>query len=139
VAGETVGAIQRGLLLLVGFGRADTAATLSPIMDKVLNMRIFPDEQGRFHHNVQEIAGELLVISQFTLYADTSRGRRPEFSGALEPKAAELLYHTFLSQLSTQYTAGRVAAGRFGAQMQVSSVNDGPVTILVDHVDREIP
>jgi D-tyrosyl-tRNA(Tyr) deacylase len=137
VDGETVGAIGPGLLLLVGFGRGDTEAGIGPMIDKVLNMRIFPDQQGRFHHSVGELSGELLVVPQFTLYADTSKGRRPDFFGALEPKAAEVLYERFLSMLAARYSSGRVAGGRFGAHMQVASVNDGPVTILLDYNEQE--
>lgn len=131
VEGKIVGAIDRGLMLLVGFGSGDTEAKLKPAAEKIINMRIFPDERGRFHHSLSEVQGELLVVSQFTLFADTRGGRRPEFFGALEPQQATVLFDKFLEQLRASGVA-KVAAGIFGAMMLVSLENDGPVTIPLE-------
>lgn len=131
VDGATVGEVGPGLLALVGFGKEDTEALLPKAADKLLNLRIFSDDAGRFMHSVKETSGGVLLVSQFTLYADTTKGRRPEFFGALEPMKAKDLFEKLISVVKTAH-AGQVGAGIFGAMMQVSLVNDGPVTIMLE-------
>lgn len=132
VDGTVRGAIERGLMLLVGFGHEDTPAVLQPMAEKVLHMRIFPNEQGRFHFSLQEIAGGILAIPQFTLYADTSKGRRPDFFSALSPEKASPLFDDFCEILARAVPTER---GVFGAHMKVLFENDGPVTISLDSLD----
>ena len=131
VDGQTIGSIGRGLLLLVGFGKDDTAAAMEPMAKKLINMRIFPDERGRFHFSLLETEGALLLVPQFTLFADTDNGRRPEFFSALEPAQAEPLFLAFAETVK-KLGIKEVATGRFGAHMQVKLENDGPVTIMVE-------
>lgn len=131
VSGETVGEIGHGLLLLVGFGQGDTRECLEPMAEKILNMRVFPNDAGRFDRSVLDLQGDVLAVSQFTLYADTSKGRRPEFFQALKPQEAELLFNDFLAVLRAAGVR-HVASGIFGAHMLVESVNDGPVTISLE-------
>jgi D-tyrosyl-tRNA(Tyr) deacylase len=131
VDGEVVAEIGPGLLLFVGFGAADREAVLAPMAERVARLRIFPDERGRFQHAVLEAGDTVLAVPNFTLYADTSRGRRPDFGAALEPVAARRLYDGFLDALKTAGIA-EVAGGRFGAHMNVTLENDGPVTILLE-------
>lgn len=123
------GAVERGLMLLVGFGSGDTDQALRPMAEKVLHMRIFPNEEGRFHFSVKDIAGGILAIPQFTLYADTSKGRRPDFFGALQPQQASPLFDSFCALLAESVPVER---GVFGAHMKVLFENDGPVTISLD-------
>ncbi len=131
VEGEVVGEIGPGLLLLVGFGQGDSGESLGPMADKIANMRVFPNEGGRFDRSLLDIGGEALAVSQFTLYADTAKGRRPEFFQAMKPQEAELLFTQFLEALRATGIR-RVASGVFGAHMHVESVNDGPVTIPLE-------
>lgn len=129
--GALLGEIGHGLLLLVGFGAGDTEACIAPMVEKIVRLRVFPNEAKKFDKDITEINGEILVVSQFTLFADTSKGRRPEFFGALEPKAASTLFDRFLEALrATPVT--KVASGTFGAHMEISLVNDGPVTITLE-------
>jgi D-aminoacyl-tRNA deacylase len=128
---RTTGAIGRGLLVLFGAGAGDTAQDLAYIVDKIVNLRIFPDDVGKMNRSVLDIAGGVLVVSQFTLYGDARQGRRPAFTGALEPAAARALYEQALADLATAGVP-HVAAGEFAADMAVELVNDGPVTILLD-------
>jgi D-tyrosyl-tRNA(Tyr) deacylase len=128
---KTIGAIGPGLLVLLGAGAGDTAADLAYVVDKIANLRIFPDDAGKMNRSVLDVAGGVLVVSQFTLYGDARQGRRPAFTGALEPVAARALYAQALAALSAAGVA-RVEAGEFGASMHVELVNDGPVTILLD-------
>jgi D-tyrosyl-tRNA(Tyr) deacylase len=134
VNGETVGAIRTGLLVLVGVGRDDTEQDADYLVDKLLGLRIFPDENGRMNRNVAEAAGSLLIVSQFTLYGDCRRGRRPSFDGAAPPDRALALYEYFVAGARRGPVA--VNTGVFQASMQVHLVNDGPVTILLDSSDR---
>ena len=131
VAGEGIAQIGQGLLLFVGIAAEDSEAKLRPMAEKVAQLRIFPDERGRFHHSLLEVGGEALCVSQFTLIADTSKGRRPDFFGAMKPPQAEELFDGFVEQLRS-LGVSEVACGRFGAKMEVSLVNDGPVTILLE-------
>jgi D-tyrosyl-tRNA(Tyr) deacylase len=128
---KTVGEIEQGLVLLVGFGKDDTEAVLKPMAQKVTNLRIFPDEKGRFDRSVKDIGGAILVVPQFTLYGDTNKGRRPDFFGALEPEKAEPLVGRFVSVLQ-QEGIGSVEQGEFGAHMMVTLTNDGPVTLMLE-------
>ena len=128
---RTTGAIGRGLLVLFGAGAGDGPADLAYIIDKITNLRIFPDDAGKMNRSVLDIGGGVLLVSQFTLYGDARQGRRPAFTSALEPVAARLLYEEALLALATAGVQ-QVAAGEFAADMQVELVNDGPVTILLD-------
>jgi D-aminoacyl-tRNA deacylase len=125
------GSIERGLLVFLGAGAGDGPTDLQYIVDKVANLRIFPDDAGKMNRSVLDIAGGVLVVSQFTLYGDARQGRRPAFTGALEPQAARALYEQSLSALRTAGVT-RVEAGEFAADMQVDLLSDGPVTILLD-------
>ena len=131
VSTRVTGSIERGLLVLLGAGAGDGPADLQYIVDKVVNLRIFPDDAGKMNRSVLDIAGDVLVVSQFTLYGDARQGRRPAFTGALEPAAAKALYEQSLSMIRAAGVT-RVEAGEFAADMQVELVNDGPVTILLD-------
>lgn len=131
VNGAVVGQIGPGLLVLVGFGHGDTRDYLRPMADKIVTMRVFSNGDGRFDRSLLDTQGEVLAVSQFTLYADTSKGRRPEFFEAMKPSEAEALFADFLAALKDA-GASRVASGVFGAHMLVESVNDGPVTISLE-------
>jgi D-tyrosyl-tRNA(Tyr) deacylase len=130
IAGESSGAINTGILLLLGIEKNDTPMEADKLLRKVLAYRIFNDADDKMNLSVTDVAGGLLVVSQFTLAADTSRGLRPGFSSAKPPAEAELLYDYFLTQAKNSHAT--VASGRFGADMQVSLVNDGPVTFLLN-------
>ena len=127
IAGETVGQIGAGLLVLVCAEPADTEAVAQKLLAKILKLRIFADEAGKMNRSVQDEGGGLLIVSQFTLAADTSGGNRPGFTGAAPPALGEALYDRFVGLARAQHPL--VATGRFGADMQVHLVNDGPVTI----------
>lgn len=129
IGGETVGAIDKGYLVLLGVGPNDTGAVCDKLAEKICNLRVFEDENGKMNLNLEQVGGAMLVVSQFTLYADTS-SRRPGFSHAAKPDLAVPLYQRFMDQCRAR--GFRVEHGRFGADMQVASVNDGPVTILYD-------
>ena len=129
IGGETVGAIEKGYLILLGVGPNDTEAVCDKLAEKICNLRVFEDENGKMNLNLEQVEGAMLVVSQFTLYADTS-SRRPGFSRAAKPDLAVPLYERFMDQCRAR--GFRVEQGRFGADMQVASVNDGPVTILYD-------
>jgi len=131
IGGEVVGRVGRGYVLLAGFGPDDDEAALSWMADKILGLRLFPDEEGRMNRGLDEVDGALLVISQFTLYGDASKGRRPSFVGAAAPDDALRLYDRFLALLGER-APGRVESGEFGAMMDVELVNDGPVTLLLE-------
>ncbi len=131
VDGRTVGAIARGLLVYLSVTHTDTERDADFIADKIVNLRIFPDDAGKMNRSVLDIGGGVLLVSQFTLYGDARQGRRPAFTGALEPAAARALYEQALAALRTAGVQ-QVAAGEFAADMQVELVNDGPVTILLD-------
>ena len=130
VEGETVGEIGHGLLVLLGVGKGEHEREAELLAKKVVEMRVFGDTQGKMNLAVKDVAGGCLVVSQFTLYADTRRGRRPFFGEAEEPTAARRLCEHFVASIASQGVA--VATGRFAAMMQVELCNDGPVTILLD-------
>ena len=129
IGGETVGAIDKGYLVLLGVGPNDSEAVCDKLAEKICNLRVVEDENGKMNLNLEQVGGAMLVVSQFTLYADTS-SRRPGFSHAAKPDLAVPLYQRFMDQCRAR--GFRVEHGRFGADMQVASVNDGPVTILYD-------
>lgn len=131
VSGATVGAIGPGLLVLLGVGPADDEAVAASLARKVAELRIFRDEEGRTNRSLQDVGGEALVVSQFTLWADTRRGRRPGFTGAAPPELAERLYLAFAAALA-DLTGRPVPTGRFGEEMEVELINDGPMTIWLD-------
>ncbi len=130
VAGETVGAIDTGLLVLLGLDKGDDLAIAQRMIEKLLAYRVFSDGQGKMNCSVRDISGGVLLVSQFTLSADTQKGLRPSFSSAMPPAEAERLYTQMLQILQDSHTP--VAAGVFAADMQVSLVNDGPVTFLLE-------
>ena len=129
VSGSVVGAINKGYLVLVGIGQNDTEAIVEKMADKMMRLRIFSDENDKMNLNLEQVGGSLLVISQFTLYADTS-SRRPGFSGAAKPDLAIPLYEDFMAHCRER--GFTVEHGEFGAKMEVESLNHGPVTILFD-------
>jgi D-tyrosyl-tRNA(Tyr) deacylase len=130
VGDEVVGAVGPGLLVLLGVAPADTAAEVQWLADKVVGLRIFADDEGKMNRSVADVGGGVLVVSQFTLYGDCRKGRRPSFVGAAPPEIAEPLYEAFLNAVLALGVP--TAAGRFGAMMQVELVNDGPVTLILD-------
>lgn len=133
VDGATVGAIGPGILLLLGVQKGDTADNGEKLLHKVLNYRIFPDDDDKMNRSLLDVAGGLLVVSQFTLAADTRKGLRPSFSSAGAPAEAEYLYEAFLARAREFEDEGiQLASGRFAANMQVSLINDGPVTFLLE-------
>ena len=129
-----MGAIGRGLLVLLGVANDDGEADLRWMVDKVIGLRVFDDADGKMNLALADVGGELLVVSQFTLLGDCRRGRRPSFVGAAPPDMAERMYEQFV--VAAREQGVRVATGRFRAQMKVELVNDGPVTILLDSTQR---
>lgn len=130
VGDEVVGEIGRGLLVLLGVAPGDSAAQVQWLAEKVVGLRLFADAEGKMNLGVADVGGAVLIVSQFTLYGDCSKGRRPSFIGAAAPEIAIPLYEAFLD--AVRALGVPVAAGRFGAVMQVELVNDGPVTLIVD-------
>ena len=130
VDGRLSGKIGGGLLVFVGVGKGDGESDVSYLTSKLPELRIFEDESGKFNRSLREVSGEILVVSQFTLYGDCSRGRRPSFTGAEDPMAAKNLYEQVISRLREQKI--RVETGEFQAKMEVHLINDGPVTLLLD-------
>ena len=125
-----VAKISRGYLLLVGFTNGDDKETVDKMVEKILSLRVFPDENGQINISLQDVNGSILSVSKFTLYANASKGRRPSFVDALRPGEAEPLYDYFNQQLELKH--GKVQTGVFGADMKVESINDGPFTLLLD-------
>ena len=122
--------INRGFCLLVGFAHNDSRAIVDKMVDKILSLRVFMDENGLTNLSIYDVKGEIMSVSQFTLYADMSKGRRPSFVNAMKPDQAKALYAYFNEQIKAKY--GAVQTGEFGADMKVSSVNDGPFTVILD-------
>ena len=131
VDGQVTGAIHRGILLLVGFTSGDDAEIFTWMARKCLNLRIFPDDDGKMNRSLLDISGEVLVVSQFTLYGNAYKGHRPSFVQAAPPMEAEAMYDAFISHMAS-LTPHPVQTGRFGANMQVHLVNDGPVTLWLE-------
>ncbi len=134
VDGVVTGAIGPGLLVFLGVGRGDTESDADYLVDKILHLRIFPDEQGRMNRNLRETSNALLVASQFTLFAETRKGRRPCFDSAAPADLARSLYEYFLKK--AEMSGANVEAGVFQTHMSVSLVNDGPVTIFINSLDK---
>ena len=134
VDGRRIGAIGKGLLVLLGIAAADQESDADWLLDKLVDLRIFENEDGKFDRSLRDVNGELLVVSQFTLLADTRKGRRPSFSAAAPPEQAVPLYQHLVARARAQGLT--VATGEFGARMQVELVNDGPVTVVLDSKER---
>lgn len=127
---QIIGQIEQGLLVFVGLGKNDSLATVEKLLKKILAYRVFGDDTGRMNHNVQQVKGGLLLVSQFTLMADTKKGLRPDFGPAMPPDDAKQLFAQLVELAKTMYD--NVQTGEFGADMQVSLINDGPVTFALD-------
>ena len=130
VDGETTGEIGQGIVVLLGVGSSDTDADAAYLVEKTVNLRIFGDDDGKMNRSVIDVDGGLLVVSQFTLYADTRKGRRPSYIGAAAPDEANRLYEVYVAEARKHLS--KVETGRFQAMMDVELVNDGPVTIILD-------
>lgn len=131
---EIVGEIQQGLLVLLGIEHVDSELDADYLIQKLIHLRIFGDDEGKMNLSVSDISGGLLIVSQFTLFADTKKGNRPSFIRSARPEQARPLYEYFLSQLKKEFS-GKIENGVFGANMQVELINDGPVTIILDSKD----
>ena len=131
IDGRIAGTVERGLVLLVGFATTDGEEALKWMADKVVGLRVFPDEEGRMNRSLDEVGGGLLVVSQFTLYGDVRKGHRPSFVEAASPDVAVPLYERFVALLRER-APGRVATGEFGAMMDLKLVNAGPVTMILE-------
>jgi len=127
---ELVGEIGRGMLVLVGIGQQDGEQQVQQMVEKLVGLRIFEDDEGKMNHSLAEVHGEMLVVSQFTLWGDCRKGRRPSFTSAAAPELAERLYEHFVERVAEQGI--RVATGQFAARMDVALVNDGPVTLVLE-------
>jgi D-tyrosyl-tRNA(Tyr) deacylase len=136
VEGQTTGEIGPGLLVLLGVTHDDTDKDIAWLVKKIVNLRIFRDDAGKMNLSVQDIGGDILVVSQFTLYANAKKGNRPSYIRSAPPDVAIPLYERFLTQLKSTFS-GAVATGEFGAMMEVSLLNDGPVTIILDSREQE--
>ena len=130
VAGEVTGEIEKGILVLLGVSEDDTQVDVIYLAEKIVELRIFPDNEGKMNRSLNDIAGQMLIVSQFTLFGDCRKGRRPSFIRAAKPEAAERLYGAFIVEV--QGRGIRVATGRFQTEMDVELVNNGPVTLLID-------
>lgn len=130
VDGQTVGEIEHGILAYIGLGHEDTLETAKKLVDKILTYRIFANEEDRLDKNVQQAGGGLLLVSQFTLMANTHKGRRPDFAPAMPPDDAKALFAELVAYAKAQYSM--VATGEFGANMQVAAINDGPINFILE-------
>ena len=130
VDNEIVGSIDHGMLLLIGFSSSDTEESILPTLEKIVKLRVFSDEEGKMNKSVLDVEGSMLLISQFTLYADTKKGNRPSFIEAARPEQAIPLYEFFITEMKKRIA--KVETGIFGADMKVDLVNDGPVTIVFE-------
>lgn len=135
IQGEKTRKIQKGLLLFVGIGPEDTAEDVSWFTQKIINLRIFNDTDGKMNLSIQDIKGEILLVSQFTLYASTKKGNRPSFIQSAKPEIAIPLYERFIEKI--KQTGIEIQTGTFGADMKISLTNDGPVTIIIDSKNKE--
>ncbi|WP_440895958.1 D-aminoacyl-tRNA deacylase [Amphibacillus sp. Q70] len=134
VSGQTIGQIEQGLMILLGVTHEDTKEDADYLVKKICQLRIFEDDQGKMNLSLLDVGGSILSISQFTLYSDTRKGRRPGFSKAAKPDQANELYHYFNEQINAMHV--KIETGQFGALMDVSLVNNGPVTIMIDSDER---
>lgn len=133
---EIVGEIGKGILILLGIEEADSEEDMEWLINKIINLRIFDDKDGVMNLSINEVQGQILLVSQFTLHASTKKGNRPSYIKAAKPDLAKQHYHRFYQLLLTQFS-GKVACGLFGADMKVSLINDGPVTIIIDSKQKE--
>ena len=125
-----IGFISSGFLIFLGISKSDTEDQVQYLVDKIINFRVFPDVFDKMNLSIKDVSGEILIISQFTLYADTSKGRRPSFVNAMDPEKAEIFYNLFISEIK-KYVKN-VGSGIFGAKMQIKLINDGPLTFIID-------
>ena len=132
IEGSLISQIKKGLVVLIGISKSDSEYVIEKLVKKLLNLRVFEDENSKMNNSILDIGGEILLVSQFTLYADTSKGNRLSFINAADPKNAELLYNKFLEKLNIVF-GNNIKTGRFGANMQIELVNDGPVTIIIEN------
>ena len=136
VSGEVIGEIKKGLMVLVSFVDEDNETDLGWMTKKIINLRIFNDDEGKMNRSVQEVGGDILLISQFTLHGSTKKGNRPSFIKAAKPDFANVMYERFIKVL--EQTLGKeIQTGEFGGYMKVSLINDGPTTIIIDSKDKE--
>ena len=136
VSGEVIGEIKKGLMVLVSFVDEDNETDLGWMTKKIINLRIFNDDEGKMNRSVQEVGGDILLISQFTLHGSTKKGNRPSFIKAAKPDFANVMYERFIKVLE-QSLGKEIQTGEFGGDMKVSLVNDGPTTIIIDSKDKE--
>ena len=136
VSGEVIGEIKEGLMVLVSFVDEDNDTDLGWMTKKIINLRIFNDDEGKMNRSVQDVGGDILLISQFTLHGSTKKGNRPSFIKAAKPDFANVMYERFIKVLE-QSLGKEIQTGEFGADMKVSIVNDGPTTIIIDSKDKE--
>ena len=136
VSGEVIGEIKEGLMVLVSFVDEDNETDLGWMTKKIINLRIFNDDEGKMNRSVQEVGGDILLISQFTLHGSTKKGNRPSFIKAAKPNFANVMYERFIKVLE-QSLGKEIQTGEFGSDMKVSLVNDGPTTIIIDSKDKE--
>jgi D-tyrosyl-tRNA(Tyr) deacylase len=136
IDGKIVGSIAQGLMVLLGVETTDSQTDADYLIQKLINLRIFNDEEGKMNLSIQDVGGELLVVSQFTLHASTKKGNRPSYIRAARPELAIPLYQYFIEQARIQLNSN-VQTGEFGADMKVSLVNDGPVTIIIDSANKD--
>jgi D-tyrosyl-tRNA(Tyr) deacylase len=137
VKGEVLSKIEKGLLVLLGIEDADTENDIEWLVKKMVNLRIFNDENGVMNLSVKDIAGEIIVVSQFTLYANTKKGNRPSYIRSSKPDFAVPMYEKFIAK-TEEVIGKKISTGKFGAMMEISLVNDGPVTIIIDSKQKEI-
>jgi len=132
IEGSLISQIKKGLVVLIGISKSDSENVIDKLVKKLLNLRVFEDENSKMNYSILDIEGEILLVSQFTLYADTRKGNRPSFINAADPKNAEPLYNKFLEKLHI-LLGDNLKTGRFGANMQIELVNDGPITIIIEN------
>ena len=132
IDGSVFSNIKKGLLVLIGISKSDSENVIEKLIKKLLNLRIFEDENSKMNYSILDIDGEILLVSQFTLYADTRKGNRPSFINTANPKNAERLYNKFFEKLNIEL-GDKIKTGKFGANMQIELVNDGPVTIIIEN------
>ena len=132
IEGSLISQTKQGLVVLIGISKSDSENVIDKLIKKLLNLRVFEDENSKMNYSILDIEGEILLVSQFTLYADTRKGNRPSFIDAADPKNAEHLYNKFLERLNF-ILGDKLKTGKFGANMQVELVNDGPVTIIIEN------
>ena len=134
IKGKVCGEISTGLLLYVGFGISDVEKDVDYLVEKVTNFRCLPDENDKMNLSIKDVGGQVLIISQFTLYGDCRKGRRPSFTGSLHPEKAIPLYELFIEKCKVVLGEEKIATGQFGAMMEIDSINDGPINFILESV-----